>query len=788
MAQKKTNQDIDVRLVVERLSVVADEAPRTLVFCVLALLCIGVLARNHISLWLVLCSLGLPVLYILRIWLGKHFLGLPLEQQLNKHWHAGFVTIATITGSLWGVTIFILILEEIPGTQFYLALLISTLTAAAIPSLGVLPLAFFGFVLGMFSPISLAFLFNGIEFNFSLAVVTIAFSLFLVITANNFRKKFDRRIYQTLSNEKFSHHLISEKRKSDESLTQFKASVAERLQDSGAIEHQRIVLANSHGIIPGMSYRAINDGRWTLEFIGEGCKNLLGVSSEQLYAEGKDSLSDILVRSGRDQPDYMAPDYDDGVTFRYEYILLTPGGGERMVIERGHRIIDDLGMLKAIEGLVTDASENYKELFDTSNQSSRDYLTDLPNRKQFEAVLEDKFYADDIDQLALLLIDLDRLSLINNTFSYAAGDKAINQVCDLLRNDFSSENIFSARLAGDEFGILISNCDESEATRTATELCLAIDNHVFKYKTTSFDLTTSIGVAIAATDSGSDLELFKAADNARYTAKEAGGNCVRTHDPEAASLLQQEQQWSLEISKALKSDQLLLDQQLIKKLDGPDKAKEKWLEIQLDINDIGGISLPPDKPGPMLIKYNLAVSLDIWVVNQIIDYLKSPSSLPDESGLYFLGLSDASVIEPVFQKNMIAVLENNRDLASRLCFQVTETVVNSKTEAIDAFIQCIQYFDCKLAITGNSNLLTRSARLPDLPIDFIKIDSRLILDLVENLSSDFIITSIKKLTEAGKVEIIVEQIETTDNREYLTSLGLEYGQGEAIGLAEPFPS
>lgn len=522
MTQQKTNQDIDVRLVTERLSVAADEAPRSLIFCLLGLLCIGVLARSSISLWLILCGLCLPVLYLCRIWLGKHFLNLSNEQKLYKRWHISFVLVAILTGTLWGITISIIILERIPDAQFFLALLISALAAAAIPSLSVLPFAYFGFILGLFLPISLVFLFKGIEFDITLVVSTIALSIILTVIANNFRKKFDGRLYQTLSNEKFSNHLISEKRKSDESFTQYKASVAERLQDSGEIEHQRIMLANSHGIIPGMSYRAINDGKWTLNFIGEGSKELLGISSDQLFAEGKTSLPDILVRGDRNQPKNLALVYDDAVSFQYEYILITPDGNERMVIERGRRIFDELGMLKAIEGLVTDASENHKNLADINKQSNRDYLTDLPNRSQFEAVLEDKFYTEGIDQLAILLIDLDRLSLINNNFSYAAGDKVIQQVCDLLLNDFNSGEVFSARLAGDEFGVLISNCNASEAMRIATEICLAINKHDFDHRKVSFDLTASIGVAATSTDSGSDFELFKAADNARYTAKEAG--------------------------------------------------------------------------------------------------------------------------------------------------------------------------------------------------------------------------------------------------------------------------
>lgn len=107
-----------------------------------------------------------------------------------------------------------------------------------------------------------------------------------------------------------------------------------------------------------MAYRAVNDGQWSIAFLGEGCERIIGFTREQLIEQGKNRLSDILLRSSNQLPDESSLTRDDGTSFKLEYLLLTQTGEELRVIERGVRIFDNLGSLTAIEGCLTVVTED----------------------------------------------------------------------------------------------------------------------------------------------------------------------------------------------------------------------------------------------------------------------------------------------------------------------------------------------------------------------------------------------------------------------------------------------
>lgn len=102
-----------------------------------------------------------------------------------------------------------------------------------------------------------------------------------------------------------------------------------------------------------MAYRAVNDGQWSISFLGEGCESIIGLTRKQLAEQGKVRMSDILQRSSNQLPDESSLISDDGTSFKLEYLLLSQTGEELRVIERGVRIFDDMGALIAIEGFLT---------------------------------------------------------------------------------------------------------------------------------------------------------------------------------------------------------------------------------------------------------------------------------------------------------------------------------------------------------------------------------------------------------------------------------------------------
>lgn len=234
------------------------------------------------------------------------------------------IILATLSGMFWGTLTTILVVQDIPDIGLILGFLIFALTAGAIPSLGIISQAYFGYVAGLLLPVSIAFISKGTELNIALGTMTIIYASFLILSVGKFRGMLNSWFQRSIKNDKFTNELINLKRRSDQSVLNLESAFKERRAKKTTIEHNRITLSNLRGQLPGMTYRAVNDGFWSLESVSEGCQELLGLTFAELKNQGKKSLSDILVRSDRPHSESMDFTLDDGESFQYEYTLLTP--------------------------------------------------------------------------------------------------------------------------------------------------------------------------------------------------------------------------------------------------------------------------------------------------------------------------------------------------------------------------------------------------------------------------------------------------------------------------------
>jgi diguanylate cyclase (GGDEF)-like protein len=163
---------------------------------------------------------------------------------------------------------------------------------------------------------------------------------------------------------------------------------------------------------------------------------------------------------------------------------------------------------------------------DTAERLARtDALTELNNRRAFTELSEVQIqYCNRYQQpISLLLLDVDYFKKINDQFGHASGDAALQQLSMILKKTVRSSDI-CGRIGGEEFAILLPHTDLIEATVVAEKIRLSIETTHISFSERDFSMTVSIGVATDIYD----LELLlKAADQAMYSAKQAGRNQVR---------------------------------------------------------------------------------------------------------------------------------------------------------------------------------------------------------------------------------------------------------------------
>ena len=157
-----------------------------------------------------------------------------------------------------------------------------------------------------------------------------------------------------------------------------------------------------------------------------------------------------------------------------------------------------------------------------------DTLTNLNNRRAFKELCNQRILYCQRHQhdVSLLLLDLDSFKNINDQLGHDAGDRALQQLAQILSDTVRSSDI-CGRIGGEEFALLLSKTDMAEASLVAEKLRLTIERTIINTPEEQFSITASIGVSC-----GNDsLEsLLKAADKAMYKAKQAGRNLVVCDD------------------------------------------------------------------------------------------------------------------------------------------------------------------------------------------------------------------------------------------------------------------
>ena len=162
--------------------------------------------------------------------------------------------------------------------------------------------------------------------------------------------------------------------------------------------------------------------------------------------------------------------------------------------------------------------------------ATRDQLTGLLNRREFERILDEereralRF----VHPLALVMVDIDHFKSINDTHGHPTGDRVLHEVARRLAAEVRSVDRV-ARYGGEEFGLILMQSDLPAAMEVATRVCAAVAREpVVAGETLALDITVSAGVAVLPDHAKTAAELVAAADKALYAAKFAGRNCVRT--------------------------------------------------------------------------------------------------------------------------------------------------------------------------------------------------------------------------------------------------------------------
>ena len=161
-------------------------------------------------------------------------------------------------------------------------------------------------------------------------------------------------------------------------------------------------------------------------------------------------------------------------------------------------------------------------------ESVRDHLTGLFNRRYMEETLKRELLRASRKRLSLgiIMLDVDNLKQCNDTWGHAAGDVILKGLGGVLHGNFRGEDV-PCRYGGDEFIIILPDASRVATCERAESLCEYVRQFHFKFEDQPLDMITlSVGVAVFPEHGSASDAIFRAVDNALYRAKHAGRNQV----------------------------------------------------------------------------------------------------------------------------------------------------------------------------------------------------------------------------------------------------------------------
>jgi diguanylate cyclase (GGDEF)-like protein len=408
-----------------------------------------------------------------------------------------------------------------------------------------------------------------------------------------------------------------------------------------------------------------------------------------------------------------------------------------------------------------------------------DVLTGLPNRAMFNdkadtALLRTRHG----ENMAIVLLDLDRFKNVNDRFGHFAGDELIQQVAKRLKRVLRGSDTM-ARLGGDEFAILLERKEHTENIEQTLEGILDQLRRPYEIVGNQAHIGVSMGVALAPECGTDRTDLMRKADIALYRAKDEGRDCYRYFTESMDETVQLRASLEADLRDALASGKggLSVNYQPLVDSEG---RKVTALEALVRWDHPQRGSIPPQLFVPVAEETGLISALGDWVMREAC---KVASDWPKLT--VAINLSPIQFCDETFAGRVCAIVREAGVSPHQIELEVTEGVVLDQNESVRGALRRLRQEGFRIALddfgTGYSSL----SYLREFDVDRIKIDKSFVQNLGHNLDAGAIVTAVVTLGHAMGLQVTAEGVETSDQEEFLRSAGCNMLQGFLFSEAVP---
>ncbi|MBV8854094.1 MAG: EAL domain-containing protein, partial [Sinobacteraceae bacterium] len=419
-------------------------------------------------------------------------------------------------------------------------------------------------------------------------------------------------------------------------------------------------------------------------------------------------------------------------------------------------------------------------------ESSYDSLSGLYTRPAFEQRV--RALVTEVKgprRWSALYIDADQVHVINDSFGMHVGDSVLGRLGELIRRRLPPGG-FAARISGDRFTVLLPTGLE-DAERFAEALREGVEQLGMTQGESRLHTSVSVGVALLDPGAGELMHALAAAETACKAAKDRGRNRVEVYKANDLSLVRRFANINIagQLRSAIDAGRLQLYAQLILPFACAEQPRPHF-EILLRMLDEEGHTLGPDRFLSAANRYQLMPEIDRWVISQAIERLKPHAELLRGQKVSFaINFSGQSLNNEEFVDFLLQKIRTSGLDPGVFCFELTENATIANIARAESLIRALRKLGCGVALDDFGTGLSSLAYLRQLPVTMLKIDGSFVRDILKDPRAESMVHAIAQLARGMSLVTVAEYVETEEIRTRLATLGVDYGQGFAVGKPVP---
>jgi diguanylate cyclase (GGDEF)-like protein len=386
--------------------------------------------------------------------------------------------------------------------------------------------------------------------------------------------------------------------------------------------------------------------------------------------------------------------------------------------------------------------------------------------------------------VSMLYGDIDRLHLVNDLAGFSEGDRVIARCGVAIRRALIGADSFACRLSGDRFTVFLPHMNLAQARQLGESICREVSAGLVSSDQPDHPVSMSWGaVAVAVADLHLDHRIAEA-EIACKTAKDRGRGRVEVYQDSDQSMIRRHDEIGLigSVREALRNERIVVFAQPITPL--INQNLPTTYELLVRIVDAKGNIVEAADFMSAATRYQILPEIDRAVVERAFEQL---SKNPGAHGplRVSINLSGPTVSDPEFLEWLLSSMAKYGIDGTCLAFEITEAAAAANLSQVQQFIRRMTSHGVRFALDDFGTGVSSLAYLKNLEINTIKLDGSYVRDVLTNPRSQALVRAIVQLAEAMGITTVAEYVESNGVRDRLAALGIQFGQGFALGRPGP---